>query len=507
MQQVLYLDVDDDMPAIRHLLEGVQAKRVLLVIPKKNETLRDTLNLRVLRRYAADLALDVALVTRDARTRQAAREEGLPAVASVAWGRRGRWRSKPPHRSAAERAAATRVKGLRTGRGDVGYGDTVIVWAGRLLAILLFAFLLALVLALAALLVPEARITLVPYRQPVETTLQIRADPEVDRASLADLSIPARIIEVQVEDTGQVATVSKRDAPDAPATGIVTFVNQDAAPVEILPGAVVRTTTGTTVRFKTVTTATMEAAVGATAQAEIEALEPGPVGNVPAATINEVETTALRGRVRVTNENPTEGGGVKQVGIVTRADMERVKAALLEQLQQRALMELQEELAEQEFLPSESLSIEILTEVYDQFLDAEANVLNLQMRVSASGTAVDVASAKLLAFESLKEMIPATYELESEDIEFSLDEQVSMDGWSVITQVTASAQLVADVDRGAVRSAVTGLTEEEATTTLASAFALDAPPKVEVQPEWIKRWEQLDRVPHLPFRVQVLVLP
>lgn len=506
MQQVLYLEVEDDLPAIRHLLEGAQARQVLLVIPRRNETLRDTLNLRVLRRYAADLALDVALVTRDSRTRQAARDEGVPVVSSVRRGRRGRWRSSSPRRSAAERAAAARAAGLRSGRGDVGYGDTVIVWAGRILGALLFVFLLLLVVALAALLVPEARISLVPFRQPVEATLELRADPEVERASLADLTIPARIVEVQVEDTGQTATLSKRDAPDAPATGTATFVNQSSVPLEILPGAILRTSTGTTVRFKTVTTATLPATVGATVQAQIEALEPGPVGNVPAATINEVETTALRGRVRVTNESPTEGGGVRQVGVVTRADMERLKAQLLEQLQQRAYMELQGELGEQESLPSESLTVEILSEVYDQFLDAEADVLNLQMRIVASGTAVDVANANLLAFESLKELIPATYELESDDILFELDDQMRMDGRSVILQVTASAQLVADVDREAVRSAVVGLPADEATDVLAGSLALETLPTVEVQPDWIKRWEWLDRVPFVPFRIQVLVL-
>ena len=44
MQQVIYLEVDDDMAAIRHLLEGAQAKQVLLVVPKGCHALRDALN-------------------------------------------------------------------------------------------------------------------------------------------------------------------------------------------------------------------------------------------------------------------------------------------------------------------------------------------------------------------------------------------------------------------------------------------------------------------------------
>jgi hypothetical protein len=360
---------------------------------------------------------------------------------------------------------------------------------------------------LAALLIPEGKVTLVPYREVVEAALQLRADSEEEKSSLTDLTIPARIIEAEVEQTGEIATLSKRDSPDAPAIGLITFINQTATPLEILPGAVVRTATGTTVRFRTVTTATLEAGIGATAQAEIEALAPGPVGNVDEATITEVETSGLRGKVRAINEQPTQGGGVKQVGVVTRADMDRLKAQLLQQLQQRAFVELQNQLGEQEFLPAESMTTEIMAEVYDQFLDAEADVLHLQMRILATGTAVDRANANLLAYEALKDRIPATYELQSNDIAFGLDEEnVQMEGRSVLLEVTASAPLIVEIDRGDVRSAVAGLNVEEATQVLSESFALDAPPVVEVLPDWIKRWEWLDRVPFLGFRIQVLVL-
>ncbi len=504
MQQVIYLQVEDDLPAIRDLLEGAQARRVLLVVPRGSRTFHEPINLRLLRRYADNLALDVALVSRDSRVRQLAREEGVAVVAST---RRGRWRSGSPRWSPARRAAAARVEGLRSGRGDVGYGDRAIVWAGRVLGVLLFLLLLTIVAGIGLLVIPQAKITLVPYRQVVEVNLEIRADPEQEKSNLADRVIPARILEAEVEQTGETATVAKKDAPDAPATGAVVFINQTNKPLEILPGAIVRTATGTTVRFKTVTTATLEAGVGSKAQAQIEALEPGPVGNVDKATITEVETPALRGKVRVINEQPTQGGSVKQVGYVTRADMDRLKAQLLQQLQDRAYVELQTQLTEQEFLPDESMTVEIMAEVYDQFLDAEADVLSLHMRILATGTAVDRANANLLAYEALKDQIPATYDLQSDEITFELDEDnVRMDGRSVIFDIRASAPLVVDIDPGEVRDAVAGLTEEEAVAVLSENFALDAPPQVEILPEWIKRWEWLNRVPFLPFRIQVIIV-
>ena len=47
---------------------------------------------------------------------------------------------------------------------------------------------------------------------------------------------------------------------------------------------------------------------------------------------------------------------------------------------------------------------------------------------------------------------------------------------------------------------------DEASQVLSESLALNAPPVVQVLPEWIKRWEWLDRVPLLRFRIQVLVL-
>lgn len=509
MHQIIYLEKGDDLPGIQSMMEGAQARRVLLVLPKGSLLFRNPLNIRLLRRHAADLALDVALVTRDSRTRQVAREEGLPVVASVRQGKRGRWQSKEPQRSTARRAAEARVQGLRDGRGDIGYRDGVSVWGGRLLGALLILFFLAMITALAALLVPEARVTVAPFRESVEVGLQLRADPQAEKASQADSTIPARLVEVDVEQTGEIATVSKRDAPDAPATGILTLINEVAAEQEILPGATVRTSTGTTVRFRTVTTGTLPATVGARVDVEIEALEPGPVGNVPAATITTVETPGLQGKIHVINQNPTQGGGVKQVGVVTRADMDRLKSQLLQQLQQRAFVELQSQLGEHEFLPPESMTTEILTEVYDQFLEAEADVLHLQMRVYASGTAVDEAGARLLAEDALKDRIPDTYQLNSEEITFAMAEEIAMDGRVVVLNVVSSAPLVVDVDRGDIRSAVAGLRVDEAVDVLTDSFSLDAAPQIEIEPEWIKEheWlESLDRVPFAPFRIQVVVL-
>jgi hypothetical protein len=89
---------------------------------------------------------------------------------------------------------------------------------------------------------------------------------------------------------------------------------------------------------------------------------------------------------------------------------------------------------------------------------------------------------------------------------FTLDRDVQMEGRSVVFQITASAPLVVEIERGEVRSLVRGLTQDEAVDSLSESLTLAAPPEVVILPDWIKRWEWLDRVSLLPFRIQVVVL-
>ena len=86
------------------------------------------------------------------------------------------------------------------------------------------------------------------------------------------------------------------------------------------------------------------------------------------------------------------------------------------------------------------------------------------------------------------------------------EETLAMEGRVVVLQVKASAPLIVELDPGEVRAAVAGLKADEASQVLSESFALDAPPVVQILPDWIKRWEWLDHVPRLPFRIQVVVL-
>jgi hypothetical protein len=65
VEQIIYLEVDDDIAAIRDRLEWAQARRVLLVIPPKCRTCSNLVNLKLLQRHVHNLAMEVVRATGD----------------------------------------------------------------------------------------------------------------------------------------------------------------------------------------------------------------------------------------------------------------------------------------------------------------------------------------------------------------------------------------------------------------------------------------------------------
>ena len=91
---VIYLDVDDDIAAVRERLSRVEGWRVLIVVPRGCRALTSLLDLKLLARRARDLALEIALVTSNPTTRRLAREVGIPGFFSLKRGQKVKWRWK-----------------------------------------------------------------------------------------------------------------------------------------------------------------------------------------------------------------------------------------------------------------------------------------------------------------------------------------------------------------------------------------------------------------------------
>lgn len=505
MEQIIYLDPNDDILTIRDRLNLAEAKRVLLVVPPYSDVLRSRMDLRLVQRQAQQLHIEVALVTGDGEIHREAHEIGLPVFFSAEQGRkRQRWHPHAeeddesnwsPKRSAeAWDAAAARPNNSRVSR-PVFVIKRTLVWA-------LFIGVFAAFGVAALLIVPSAQVTLIPHSEPINITLHVALDPNLDAVDVARTRIPAKYTVVEVEGNAQVATTGKKYIPSFNAGGKVVFINQLGAPITIPKGTAVRTSAfGTVMRYFTTADVTVPGGFGAQAEVPIEAMTPGEAGNVAANLINEVEGVAAIS-VKVTNPEPTRGGGSREVPAVTQEDRDRVRSQLLQQLVQNAYMQIQDNLGEQEFVPPETLFVsEVLDETYDRFVTEEAPAVSVQMRVSVTGLKIGMQDANTLVYAEMAARVPPGYELIADGLTFQRGEVIlpaDAQG-DILLQMSGTGYVAARFDQNEIRQAIAGKPVDDAESYLTRELPLQVNPEISIKPAW------LGRVPWLPLRIEIEV--
>ncbi|MDY7039939.1 MAG: baseplate J/gp47 family protein [Chloroflexota bacterium] len=503
MQQIIYLEVDDDITTIRNRLEWAQAPRVLLVIPRDCKSLHRALDFKLLRRHVDALGIEVALVSKDPVVQDLAYEHKFSIFTTTKRGQRARWRKvdeddlpRPPSRPRPRRLMWPALEDNPSFRRNLKI-------ARQVLASGVFIFIVGILLAVAYLIIPGARIVLMPASEVVSVTVPLTVSPAVETVDATQLLLPAQAIEARVEDRAHIPTTGTKDAPDAPATGTVVFINRSATSVTVPKGTAVSTSAGTPIRFLTLEDVTLPPTMGSIGRVGVQAAEPGLIGNVGVNLINRVEGPVAV-KVRVTNDEPTGGGTVKQVGMVTPADKERLRALLLQQLQQKAYAAMTAELDEDEFVPVESLQVEIiLVENYDKFVEEEAETLGLEMRASISGLIIDETDALPLVQEVLRSQLRSGFDLLPETCRLQLGQVTGVreEDRAVQFIVEGTGVMAARMDIPIIQEAIRGRTPEFALDYLRTNVPLRAEPQVDLSPEWLP----VKRIPWLPLRINVVV--
>jgi hypothetical protein len=315
--------------------------------------------------------------------------------------------------------------------------------------------------------------------------------------------MPARIVQIQVVDRGEVETTGVTNVAADNAVGTVLFVNLTQREIHIPAETIVSTSAGTPVRFRTTEPATVNAR--GRVRVPIEALEGGPGGNVRAYLINRVEG-ALASSLSVTNESGTSGGTTDQVRRVTHGDKQRVSDLLINKLIQKAHAELSTELAaepsESEFLPIETMWINqysILTN-YDHHVDDTSDTLALEMRGVVGGVAISEETAAEITRRALNRQVRGGFRLVPESVHISPGGPIEVDEDTGLIRFVMDgvAYMEADIDVRLLQRAIRGRSIDEALAYLQQTLPTEAAPILEVQPEWMVR------VPWLPFRISVV---
>lgn len=497
-----------------------------VVLPEGWHELNQAARLRLLQRQAQMRGQELALVTRDMTTRRLAQELGIPVFGSETallgrtwhmdaplprvdprnpaaglpepppWrlpdGRTARPLLQETGRPSLHRARQRRIQAEQRYRQPTPLWQRIAAYgaAGLAVALILGAFLY--------LVLPAATVTVVPGQRTLEVSVELRADPNAEAPDYPVGLIPARPVETIVEASGSTQPTGGQQQGVERAKGSVTFTNQTNFTVRIPAGTILSSSTGVRVDFRTTEDAEIPGPVGTRVSVPIEAVEPGPLGNVRANTITTIPG-ALRTQVQVTNPEPTSGGASAVVSVVTQEDRERLLDQVYTQVQERAYAELSKALREDEWLPPESVQTFIVAQAFDHFTGEAAEELNLTLQVLVQGTAIERRYLQEAALQALEDAVPERAKLVANSIQVTIGPDVQVENRAVRFTVIGRGHYVIPIDTREMRAAVAGLSPEEAAQVLQERWLLAAPPEFYLDPDWF------GTLPRIPNRIQIRV--
>ncbi len=489
MEQIIYLEVDDDILTIRDRLRRTQSRQVLMVVPPKCQGLRRQLDFRLLSRQAAALQLDLVLISGDATLRDLAIAEGLTVFSRLSLGRRmarseRRWNT---HHLPGLEGLLSRLAHQQKPR-----------WWNWVLGPLAIVMVLGTLLWSGVMILPSATIHVTPAREPVGVSLVVEANPMQRYVDWDRLCLPARYVQVDVVEHVEVETTGYANVAADKAVGTVLFVNKTQRQVMVPAGTQVSTSAGTPIIF--VTTAAVTLPARGQAHAPIEAVEGGPSGNVGPMLINRI-VGPLSASVSVINERGTGGGSSTQARRVTHGDKQRATDILMEKLVQKAYNELLPQL-EGEFLPIETLQVNpwSVQTNYDHHVDDKADKLAAEMRGSVWGMVISEEAALEIARRALERQVRGGFHILPESTHFKIGEvvEVSDETLTVRFVVEGVGLMEAEIDQPLIRRAIAGRPIDEALVYLRQTLPVESEPLLYVEPKW------MIRVPWMSFRIHIV---
>lgn len=495
MYQIIQLSSEDDLAAIRAKIEMAELAHVVLIVPRDCAALQSPSGLQLLRRATEDLATPTALVAHNDYVRAHAHEFGFPVFSSLTQAQKAKWRMQEPKRGESIRRDSAPSNGLPDSKRFSITAATLREWRGVFIAVIIAAILLGVA---AFFFVPTAQVRLVPSAVALTTTTDVIVDSASVQVSAETHSIPARRLNREISGTLQLRTTTTKTIPDARSTGTVTFSNLRAEEITIPPGTIVKTSAGIPIRFTTLTTATLPGGVNNRVDAPIQAMDPGPTGNVKELAVNSVEGS-LGLSVRVINTKPTISGTMRPVKVVTADDKKKLQDQLLAQLVQQAPNVLQSNLKPGEIIPPASILVDIDDTQFDHTVDDPADVLSLKMTANAFGLAVDNDDLQSVMKLTLQQQMQPGYQFLPNGVQVQTLPGGKFQGIQLRQPVRAVGYTTPQIDTAKVAAAVQGKSVDEAKTLLASRINLAQPADIRVTPiGWF-------RMPWFAFRIAVFV--
>jgi hypothetical protein len=464
MEEVIYLDPDDDLGTVRAKLESTTADGVYLVIPRRASILRTPLEFRILARLAHDLSSETIIVSSDGGRRALARQEGLKTRRSI---RSLRHLSKPP---------GSRSWGLP------GLPD----WfpLPSVTGLLLATFVVGIAAVLLFGVLPVMKVTVNAQTITQQRDVEITVDPNVKQVDVGRQTMPGEVLQQRVEVVGSAAATGTRRGGRDRARGEVVFVSQHREPVTLNRGTVIVANNGA--KFQTDLDVQIPAFSNGLAKVGVTAMTPGTIGNVDARQLTRIETAGIQ-NITVRNDKPTAGGTDRDLKAVTSEDISKLREQLTERARQQALAELFARAGSERSLVQQSVRLRPEGESFDPGVDAEAETVNGKLAMVATAVVFSNAEFNGLVQKAFLASAGTGFDLPISQLGVGTPQVLGVDDQKVRIKTASEATMIRQLNPEEIAEQLRWKSATEARALLGRIDGLAGAPRIELSPSWAPR--------------------
>lgn len=507
--QIIQLESHDDAISVKDKMGWGQTPRILLVWPKNSSILSRRIDIILLKRHSNFLGAQLAFVTREANIRHYAGLLEIPVYKSIRKAEKTHWRPPRHKRRRKKNAYVEGIPNLRSRRIDRKDRDSLeelknlahprpLKWLTHpVTRSLLFTLGVLGVLAIAAVLVPSAEITLSPQSEWQQITIPVVANLEENTVDYSGI-VPIRRVSVIVEGRGQFSTTGEIYLPSKKASGNVIFTNLTDQEKTVPVGTTVTVNDNDSTRFKILETTVVEAA-SKSDLIPVEAVEPGSKGNISPNQLNAIEGP-LGLDLTVTNPQGIYNGKDQVSPAPSEDDYINLLAETLSRLHNAAEQELKSRLSPEDlFLLADPEDYQIIQEVFTPSEVEPADQLYLILSVDYQAYVVYARDLEDLGRYFLQANLPEGFSpIASSPIRIeNQNTPVLKEDGSYYWNMKVSWQIEASIPEEDIIPLL--LWQEPATAVehLVTQYPIEENITLKINPGW---WP---RLPILPFRLEI----
>lgn len=339
--------------------------------------------------------------------------------------------------------------------------------AGNLLSnskFLLIPVLILVLLIVAAIFLPKAKVTVFVDPRTLEKDAIVIADPTQTTVDEVNKKIPGKTVETDVSGISKGTASGKKKVGD-PAKGSVIVYNKTSASKSLSSGTQLLGPNNLIfVLDSSVNVASQSAVEGGISfgktTANVTAAGIGPDGNLPAGkelSVKGQSADAISAKV----DSAFSGGVSKDVTVVTSDDQKKLLAQLSADLRKQASDQIQGKLTAGLKVLPEGLQEKIVKQNFSKNVNDQAQEFSLNLTVNYRGTAYNENDLKLIVSKLVETNVPEGYSLDLSKTETQSDvSKIEKDG-RLIFNAKFNAKLMPKLDIEKIKKEIAFKTPSE----------------------------------------------